>query len=155
MNDIGEKIAAGIAAIIGLAVIALMLSNKANTVNVISAFFGGLSNLIGVAVSPVTGQSVSGLSAAGLSGGTWQTGSGGTGSTSAFSAGGSGGGFNIGSLLGGAGSLLGGSGIGSGLSGLFSGGEGGLAGGSGGTPDNAWAGDAGSAVSLADLGALG
>lgn len=73
MSDTGEKIAAGVGAIIGLAVLAIAISQRANTANVLGAFFGGLSNLIGVAISPVTGQSVSGLSA-GLTGGAWQNG---------------------------------------------------------------------------------
>jgi hypothetical protein len=76
MSDIGEKIAGIIGAIIGLAVLAIVISNTANTANVLSSFFGGLSNLIGVAISPVTGQSVSGLTAGtpGLQGGSWTSG---------------------------------------------------------------------------------
>lgn len=75
MEGIGEKISAIIAGIIGLAVVALIVSQGANTMGVIYQFFGGLSNLIGVAISPVTGQSVAGLSAGGLGGGSWTTGS--------------------------------------------------------------------------------
>ena len=73
MGDIGQKIVGGIAAIISLAVVALVISSKANTPNVLNSFFGGLSNLIGVAISPVTGQTVAGLNAGQLTGdtGTW------------------------------------------------------------------------------------
>jgi hypothetical protein len=73
MGDIGQKIVGGIAAIISLAVVALVISSKANTSNVLNSFFGGLSNLIGVAISPVTGQTVAGLNAGQLTGdtGTW------------------------------------------------------------------------------------
>ena len=74
MDDIGAKISAIIAGIIGLAVVALIVSQGANTMGVIYQFFGGLSNLIGVAISPVTGQNVAGLSAGGLGGGSWTTG---------------------------------------------------------------------------------
>jgi hypothetical protein len=85
MGDIGSKIAGGIATIITLAVIAIVISARANTSNVLLAFFGGMSNLIGVAISPVTGQSVSGLSATGVSttgllGGNWAVPVGATGS---------------------------------------------------------------------------
>lgn len=80
MNDVGEKVMGIIGAIIGLSVLAIVISSKANTASVLSSFFGGLSNLIGVAISPVTGQTVSNLSA-GLSGGSWS----GSSSTSGFS----------------------------------------------------------------------
>lgn len=71
MNNVGEQIAGLVTAIVGVAIVALIVSYNAATTSVISAFFGGLSNLVGVAISPVTGQSVSGLSAAGLTGGSW------------------------------------------------------------------------------------
>lgn len=73
MGDIGQRVVGGIAAIVSLAVVAIVISQKANTPNVLTAFFGGLSNLIGVAISPVTGQTVSGLGAGPLVGdtGTW------------------------------------------------------------------------------------
>lgn len=125
MNDAGEKIVGIIGAIIGLAVLAIIISARANTANVLASFFGGLSNLVGVAISPITGQQVSNLS--GLSGS-------GGGLTSGFSllGGSSGGGvnLNVGSLLGGVtggggssgiGSLLGGGGS-SGIGSLFGGG---------------------------------
>lgn len=122
MNDAGEKIVGIIGAIIGLAVLAIVISARANTANVLASFFGGLSNLVGVAISPITGQQVSNLS--GLSGS-------GGGLTSGFSllGGSTGGGvnLNVGSLLGGGssggiGSLLGGGGGSSGIGSLFGGG---------------------------------
>lgn len=68
MNDIGQKIAAFIAAFIGLAVLAIVISARANTVAVLGAFFGGVTNLVSVAISPVTGTGTAG---AGLAGGSW------------------------------------------------------------------------------------
>jgi PRD1 phage membrane DNA delivery len=126
VNGIGEKIGAGIAAFVGLAIIAIVISNQANSANVIGAFFAGVSNLIGVAISPVTGQSVGNLSGGGYSGGGGGY-SGGGGfpglSGGGWSGGGSSGfamsGFDPATLLGG---LTGGSG------GMF----GGMSGGSGG-----------------------
>jgi hypothetical protein len=139
VNDLGQKIGAFIAAIIGLAVLAIVISARANTVNVLGAFFGGVTNLVGVAISPVTGTSAAG---AGLGGGSWE---GGTPYASGFAlpaTGGGGGafglstpgGFNlgvsgVGDILGGLGSLVGGSGGGggslfSGLGSMFGGGGG-------------------------------
>lgn len=43
-------------AIIGLAIVAVVLSSKASTVGVIGAASSGLGNLIAVAVSPITGN---------------------------------------------------------------------------------------------------
>lgn len=135
MNDTGEKIVGIIGAIIGLAVLAIVISARANTANVLASFFAGLSNLIGVAISPITGQQISSLS--GLSGS-------GGGLTSGFGInlgglGTSGGGFNLnlggilggggGGGMGGLGGILGGSGGGGG-GGM--GGLGGILGGSGG-----------------------
>jgi hypothetical protein len=71
MDKIGADISAIVAAIVGVAVVALIVSPNARSAGVLEAAFSGLSNLIGVAVSPVTGQQVSGLSGAGLSGGGW------------------------------------------------------------------------------------
>lgn len=46
-------------AIIGVAIVALLISQKSNTTGVIQAAASGFSNALGVAVSPVTGSSVS------------------------------------------------------------------------------------------------
>jgi hypothetical protein len=108
-SDIGEKVTAGISAFIGLAVVAIVISQRANTVNVIGTFMAGITNLIGVAISPITGQSVSGLSAAGLTGGSWTTGlSGFASNASGFTTGTGGVSLNLGNLGGSLNSLFGG-----------------------------------------------
>jgi len=45
-------------AVIGLAIVATLVSNRANTTGVLQAAASGLANNIGVAESPVTGQSL-------------------------------------------------------------------------------------------------
>lgn len=55
MDKIGNQIAGFVTAIIGVAIIAVILSQGSNTVNVIETFFGGLSQVLGVVISPVTG----------------------------------------------------------------------------------------------------
>lgn len=139
MDDIGSKLSAIVASIIGLAVLAVIVSQGANTANVLQAFFGGVTNLIGVAISPVTGQSIN--SGTGLTGGAWQAGGiGGGYSGFASSTSGSGGLFGgggglLGSLLGSTGSSL--SGAGGSFGNIFGGDAGGI--GSGITPtDNSF-----------------
>lgn len=59
-------------AIIGVATLAVLVSKNAQTPEVINASFGGLSQFLGVAVSPVTGGSGgtgSGLSLRNMGGG--------------------------------------------------------------------------------------
>lgn len=135
MNNVGQTVSGILAAIVSLAVLAIVISSRANTVNVVSAFMGGITNLIGVAISPITGASVSNLNGGGLAGGQWQTGqSYSNGATSGFAsssaaAGNIGGVFNVGGQtfggsigLGSITSLFGsgsGSNSGSGLSSLF------------------------------------
>lgn len=46
-------------AIVGLAIVAVLVSNKANTTGVIQAGASGFANDLGVAESPVTGASIS------------------------------------------------------------------------------------------------
>ena len=48
------------ASLIGLAMVAILISQKAQTSNVIQALASGTSTVIGAAVAPVTGQSSSG-----------------------------------------------------------------------------------------------
>lgn len=55
MQGIGEKITGVISAVIGLAILAVILSQRANSANVITTFFSGLSSLVSTAVSPITG----------------------------------------------------------------------------------------------------
>jgi hypothetical protein len=54
MDDIGGKITGIIAAIISLAVLAVVVSQGANTASVIGSFFSGVTSLLAVAISPVT-----------------------------------------------------------------------------------------------------
>jgi PRD1 phage membrane DNA delivery len=61
MDKIGGGILAIISAVVGLAVIAVIVSKNANTPTVISSAGSALSNVIGAAVAPVTGSG-SGLS---------------------------------------------------------------------------------------------
>ena len=58
MNAFGEGIVTIVLAIVGLGIISALVSRKANTAGVVQAFASGIGNDIGVAQSPVTGQSV-------------------------------------------------------------------------------------------------
>lgn len=59
MNSIVEAISTIALAVVGLAIVSVLVSNKAQTSSVIQAGASGLANNIGVAESPVTGNSVS------------------------------------------------------------------------------------------------
>ena len=61
----GRGVAGLVTAVLGVTIIAVVLSSKANSVNVLNSFFGGLSNLVKVAVSPVTGGGVVAASSGG------------------------------------------------------------------------------------------
>jgi len=67
MNQLTESVVTIATAIVGVALLALLVSKKSNTSGVISAAGAAFSNALGVATSPVTGASVSGLT--GLGGG--------------------------------------------------------------------------------------
>ena len=126
-NSVSQDIAAAVTGIIGLAVIAVVVSNGANTANVVKAVGGGLSNLIAVAISPVTGKAPTGT-AASLTGGQWALG--GTGGTSGLVSA-SNGGIGIGTPYGSlaiSGSTLNqlGSAVGNGASSLFGGSSSGI-----------------------------
>lgn len=56
MNQIGPTFVAILGGIIGLAVIAVAVSQKAQTAGVIQAGGNALANVIGAAVGPVTGS---------------------------------------------------------------------------------------------------
>jgi len=58
MSEFMEKITTVVLAIIGLAIVATLVSRKANTSGVIQAASSGLANNIAVAQSPVTGTSL-------------------------------------------------------------------------------------------------
>ena len=57
MNQIGPGIVTVISGIIGLAIIAVIMSKNAQTPSVISTSGSALAQVIGAAVSPVTGSS--------------------------------------------------------------------------------------------------
>lgn len=59
MNHFMENVTTIILSIVGLAIISVLVSNKANTTGVIQSAASGLANNIGVAESPVTGTNVS------------------------------------------------------------------------------------------------
>lgn len=57
MEHVGSAVIAVISAVITLAIIAVVVSKNAQTPSVLSAAGSALSNVIGTAVSPVTGGS--------------------------------------------------------------------------------------------------
>lgn len=57
MRDWLEPIVTVAVAITGVAILAVLVSKKSNTANVIQAAASGFANSLGVAVSPVTGNS--------------------------------------------------------------------------------------------------
>lgn len=57
MNAFWEGLVTIVLAIVGLAVVSVLVSNKANTTGVIQSWFSGINNGIGVAEAPVTGNS--------------------------------------------------------------------------------------------------
>lgn len=58
MNSLVESLSSIALAIIGLAIVATLVSRKANTAGVIRASASGLANNIAVAQSPVTGTAL-------------------------------------------------------------------------------------------------
>lgn len=55
-REIFEPIVTIIAGVIGVAIIAVLVSQKSNTANVFAAAGGAFSNILSTAVSPVTGS---------------------------------------------------------------------------------------------------
>lgn len=55
MGKIGEQIVVVLTAIVGVAILAVIVSNNSNTSTVIKAFGNAFSSAIGAAVKPVTG----------------------------------------------------------------------------------------------------
>ena len=55
MNGLVEAATTIALAVVGLAIVSVLVSNKANTAGVIQAGASGLANNLGVAESPVTG----------------------------------------------------------------------------------------------------
>lgn len=58
MSSILESVTTIALAVVGLAIVAVIVSKKANTSNVIQSAASGFSNSIGVASAPVSGASV-------------------------------------------------------------------------------------------------
>jgi len=58
MNQLTETVVTIATAIVGVALLALLVSKKSNTAGVIQAAASGFSNALGVATSPVTGANV-------------------------------------------------------------------------------------------------
>lgn len=58
MNQLTEAVLTIVTAIIGVAVLALLISPKAKTSEVIQSAASGIGNMLGVAQSPVTGNKV-------------------------------------------------------------------------------------------------
>lgn len=58
MGDFGAGIITVLVAIVGVAVLAVIFSKNAQTPQVASAFFGGIAQDIGAAVSPITGGGI-------------------------------------------------------------------------------------------------
>ena len=59
MNGIVEAATTIALAVVGLAIVSVLVSNRANTTGVIQAGASGLANNLGVAESPVTGAQIS------------------------------------------------------------------------------------------------
>lgn len=55
MDTIMREIGVILAAIVGLAIIAVLVSRNAQTPQVLQSFFGGFAQSIGAAVAPVSG----------------------------------------------------------------------------------------------------
>lgn len=55
MNSITETVVTIATAIVGVAILSVLVSRRSNTVGVISAAGSAFSNALGVAVGPVTG----------------------------------------------------------------------------------------------------
>jgi hypothetical protein len=147
MDKIGTQIAGFISAILGVAIIAVILSRGATTVSVLGTFFQGLTQLLQVVVSPVTGGSNFGTGSAGYTGEVTLGQNGYVSGTGSNASG------NNGISLNGLGSLnLSNSGLGS----LFGGGSAGTLAGTAGTVTGSLADTGGSAVSgIEALGLLG
>lgn len=58
MQGIGNGVVTVLVAVIGLATIAAIVSRRADTANIVDRALSGTSNLIGSALSPITGGSV-------------------------------------------------------------------------------------------------
>ena len=55
MNRIGEEVATILTAVIGVAILAVILSKRSNTTGVIDSGAKGFSSILSTALSPITG----------------------------------------------------------------------------------------------------
>lgn len=62
-NELISSVVTVLLAIVGVAIIATLVSNNANTTGVLSAGGSAFNQSLGAALSPVTGGSLTGLSA--------------------------------------------------------------------------------------------
>ena len=67
MGNVSGAVVAVISGIIGLAIVAVLVGTRAQTATVVTAFGGALGNVIGKAVSPVTGGNTFGSGGPGQS----------------------------------------------------------------------------------------
>jgi hypothetical protein len=67
MGEVTRAIFAGVASLIGLAILSVVLSNRSNTASVISTAGNALSSVIGAATGPITGAQVATTSTAAAS----------------------------------------------------------------------------------------
>lgn len=58
MNNILEPVVTIATAIVGVAILAILISKKSNTAGVLQAAASGFSNALGTAISPVTGSNI-------------------------------------------------------------------------------------------------
>lgn len=77
MNNLSEPVVTVLVGLVGLAMVAVLVSTKAQTGQVIGAIGGAFSNAVSAAVSPVTGNSTAPNVTAGLSNNGFNVGSGG------------------------------------------------------------------------------
>lgn len=68
LGHVGDQIVAILTAIIGVAIVAVIVSNRSNTANVITSAAQALSGAVATAVSPITGTSVGGFAGGGFTG---------------------------------------------------------------------------------------
>lgn len=60
MDKLTETLATIFVGLTGLAILAVIVSNRSNSSGVISAIFGGYAKAVGAAVSPITGGNATG-----------------------------------------------------------------------------------------------
>lgn len=61
MNSLGQEVATIATAIIGVAILAVLVSKNANTANVIKSAGSSFNSALATAISPVTGATFSGV----------------------------------------------------------------------------------------------